>query len=168
MADFHAVVEAIKNRLNDYRSEDREIENQSERLERLLNKMHEVGAQDLSGMPRSPSPESDRISDLIFIKDELESEVAELRAEHKKERKHIEKIVKKLKKPDERAVIRSRFIDGYEWSDVTDMLFGGRSDFLDREDYYQRRIFQLYQDAVHHMAKVIISTHDDFVSINKE
>ena len=165
MADLHAVVEAIKDRLNDYRSEDREIENQTERLERLLNKMHEVGAQDLTGMPRSPSPDHDRMSDLISKKDELESEVAELRAEHKKERKRIEKIVRKLKRPDERAVIRFRFIDGHEWDEVTDMLFGGRSDFLDREETYQRRTFTLHHDAIYHMAKIVIKSHDDFVDI---
>ena len=165
MADLHAVVEAIKDRLNDYRSEDREIENQTERLERLLNKMHEVGAQDLTGMPRSPSPDQDRMSDLISKKDELESEVAELRAEHKKERKRIEKIVRKLKRPDERAVIRFRFIDDHEWDEVTDMLFGGRSDFLDREETYQRRTFTLHHDAIYHMAKIVIKSHDDFVDI---
>ena len=165
MAELHAVVEAIKDRLNDYRSEDREIENQTERLERLLNKMHDDGAQNLNGMPKSPSPEPDRMSDLISMKDDLISEIEELRAEHKSERKRIEKLVRKLKKPDERAVIRFRFIDGHEWDEVTDMLFGGRSDFLDREENYQRRTFRLHQDAIFHMAKIVIKTNDDFVEI---
>ena len=48
----HYDVEAVKQRLIDLRDLRREIENQSERLERLETKLVGVGAQALTDMPK--------------------------------------------------------------------------------------------------------------------
>lgn len=160
--ELHATVEAIRERLEDYRSDEREIENQTERLERLKNKMYEVGAQNLSGMPHAPSPSNDRVSDFVYRKEELEKEIGDLIIGHRETREHIERILKKIKKPDERAVIRSRFIDVQEWGDVNEMLFGGNDDFLDKEESYKRRTMYIFNSALTSMAKYVIDSGDDF------
>ncbi len=71
----HYDVEAVKQRLIDLRDLRREIENQSERLERLETKLVGVGAQALTDMPKSPSPSNDRISDLMQQKFDLEEHI---------------------------------------------------------------------------------------------
>lgn len=71
----HYDVEAVKQRLIDLRDLRREIENQSERLERLETKLVGVGAQALTDMPKSPSPSNDRISDLMQQKFDLEEDI---------------------------------------------------------------------------------------------
>ena len=43
-------VQAVKDRLNAYKEEEREIENQTELLERLRVKLEGVGAQEISDM----------------------------------------------------------------------------------------------------------------------
>lgn len=160
--DLHFTMEAVKRRLNDYRFEDREIETQTERLERLMNKMYDVGAQTLTDMPRAPSPSNDRMSDFVSRKLELEKEIGEKVIKHQEQRAHIEMIVKNLPKPDQRAVIRVRVIDRMEWPDVTDILYGGNSDFLDKEETYSRRTFRIFNDAICGMAKYILKTGDNF------
>ena len=45
-------VTAVKDRLNSYRENARDIDNEIERLERLISKMSGVGAQVISDMPR--------------------------------------------------------------------------------------------------------------------
>ena len=68
-------VEAVKTRLYEYRDIAKEIDSQSERLERLKAKMYGVGAQAITDMPRTPSPDFDRMAGLIQQKEELEKEI---------------------------------------------------------------------------------------------
>ena len=105
----HYDVEAVKQRLIDLRDLRREIENQSERLERLETKLVGVGAQALTDMPKSPSPSNDRISDLMQQKFDLEEDIRATLEHRRRERMFFEKIIRRLKRSDERAVIRSRY-----------------------------------------------------------
>lgn len=151
----HYDVEAVKQRLIDLRDLRREIENQSERLERLETKLVGVGAQDLTDMPKSPSPSNDRISDLMQQKFDLEEDIRATLEHRRRERMFFEKIIRRLKRSDERAVIRSRYLDGASWGDVVDLLYGDEEDLLEREDMYRKRVFKLHGRALLSMAQYI-------------
>ena len=86
----HYDVEAVKQRLIDLRDLRREIENQSERLERLETKLVGVGAQALTDMPKSPSPSNDRISDLMQQKFDLEEDIRATLEHRRRERMFFE------------------------------------------------------------------------------
>lgn len=151
----HYDVEAVKQRLIDLRDLRREIENQSERLERLETKLVGVGAQALTDMPQSPSPSNDRISDLMQQKFDLEEDIRATLEHRRRERMFFEKIIRRLKRSDERAVIRSRYLDGASWGDVVDLLYGDEEDLLEREDMYRKRVFKLHGRALLSMAQYI-------------
>lgn len=61
----------------------------------------------------------------------------------------------RLKRSDERAVIRSRYLDGASWGDVVDLLYGDEEDLLEREDMYRKRVFKLHGRALLSMAQYI-------------
>ena len=151
----HYDVEAVKQRLIDLRDLRREIENQSERLERLETKLVGVGAHALTDMPKSPSPSNDRISDLMQQKFDLEEDIRATLEHRRRERMFFEKIIRRLKRSDERAVIRSRYLDGASWGDVVDLLYGDEEDLLEREDMYRKRVFKLHGRALLSMAQYI-------------
>ncbi len=151
----HYNVEAVKQRLIDLRDLRREIENQSERLERLETKLVGVGAQALTDMAKSPSPSNDRISDLMQQKFDLEEDIRATLEHRRRERMFFEKIIRRLKRSDERAVIRSRYLDGASWGDVVDLLYGDEEDLLEREDMYRKRVFKLHGRALLSMAQYI-------------
>ena len=151
----HYDVEAVKQRLIDLRDLRREIENQSERLERLETKLVGVGALALTDMPKSPSPSNDRISDLMQQKFDLEEDIRATLEHRRRERMFFEKIIRRLKRSDERAVIRSRYLDGASWGDVVDLLYGDEEDLLEREDMYRKRVFKLHGRALLSMAQYI-------------
>ncbi len=151
----HYDVEAVKQRLIDLRDLRREIENQSERLERLETKLVGVEAQALTDMPKSPSPSNDRISDLMQQKFDLEEDIRATLEHRRRERMFFEKIIRRLKRSDERAVIRSRYLDGASWGDVVDLLYGDEEDLLEREDMYRKRVFKLHGRALLSMAQYI-------------
>ena len=70
-------VNAVKERLNQYREKERDIDNQIERLERIVSKMTGAGAQVITDMPRAPSVSTDRMAELVGQKEELEASIRE-------------------------------------------------------------------------------------------
>lgn len=145
-------VEAVKYRLVAYREREKDIDNQIERHELLSQKMISIGSPTLSDMPKAVSPSHDKIANMVAMKMELEESIREDVQKQSKERKEIEDILKHLKKSDEKAVIRMRYLDGVSWNDVVDMIFGGKEDFLGKEDTYLRRVHKIHGSALLNMA----------------
>lgn len=145
-------VGAVKAWLVEYRNNERDLDNQNERLERLVMKMTSVGAPVLSDAPKSPNSSRDRFGDYLAKKEELEADIADALQKQKSTRKEIERILKHIRNPDERAVIRMRYLDVSNWTDVTDLMFGGREDYLGKEESYLRRVHKVHGDALRHMA----------------
>lgn len=144
--------EAMKERLRDYRSMNKEIENQIERLERMEMRITGIGSPTLSDMPKNPSTVYDRMADSVARKVDFENEIKELIAERDSERRSLESLIRQLKKPDERAVIRMRYLDIEDWEDILMMIFGGQRDFNDKYDNYKQRMFRLHSAAISNMA----------------
>ncbi len=155
MSEKHYDTQAVKERLDAYRENARDIENQTEMLERLTAKLEGVGAQEITDMPKAPSPPSDRMSDLVSQKIEIENMIGEVVERQRSERQYFEKILKKLRHADERAVIRFRYFMDLSWNEVTYSMFGGKVDYLGKEDTYQRRVFKLHGQALLHIAMFI-------------
>jgi len=152
-------VDAMKERLYSYRESDKEIDEQIERLERLVSKMSRPGATALSDMPKNHSASTDRMADMVSRKEELESCIKVAIRKRDSERKSIESMLKKLKRADERSVIRMRYFDGVGWNDVNRMMFGRKDDFDEREDSYLRRVHHLHSNAIIHLAMIEACNH---------
>lgn len=148
-------VTTVKDWLMEYREKERDIDTQIERLERFITKMTSVGAQTLSDMPRATGSMGDRIGGQLAQKEELESSIRVAVEEQSKKRKTIESILTRLRHPDEKAVIRIRYIDRENWSAVTELMFGNRGDYGMRVDSYQRRVFKAHGNALQNMAEVM-------------
>lgn len=154
-------VEAVKARLYEYRDIAKEIDSQSERLERLKSKMYGVGAQAITDMPRTPSPDFDRMAGLIQQKEELEKEIKEAVERQRSEREYLEGVVKHLRRAEERTVIRVRYFDCASWNDVVDLMFGDSPDLLEKEDGYLRRVYKIHGQALYGMARYIEENDQD-------
>lgn len=147
--------DAVKYRLIEYRERAKDIESQTERLDRLEMKILSIGSPTLSDMPKSPSPPQDRTTALIADKIDLENDIRQAITDQRQEKEAIEVILRKLRHSEERAVIRMRYFDGASWNDVVDMLFGGKDDFLGKEDTYLRRTHKIHGSALLNMAIII-------------
>lgn len=148
-------VAAVKERLNEYREKERDIDNQIERLERFIAKMTGAGAQVITDMPRAPSATHDRMAEYAGQKEELEASIKEDVSEQSQEWAKIEEILKKLRHSDEKAVIRMRYHDRESWNAVAEMMFGGREDFSDKRENYLRRVHRVHGSALLNMARII-------------
>lgn len=140
--------DAVIERLKAYGEMVRDYRFQLERLERIETKLVGVGAQAITDMPKSPSPSNDRVTDLLQQKFDLEAELGETCEEITEERRELDKAIKSLKVASQRAVIRRRYLDLSAFKDVNEFVFGGEIDFLDKEESYLRRIFNIHGAAL--------------------
>lgn len=96
MSEPRLDIQPIKPRLEAYRERDNDIELYTESLERLREKLAGIGAKELTGMPRSPSPPTDRMTDLIYRISELEANIARIIGEQYEERHALEVIITEI------------------------------------------------------------------------
>lgn len=126
----------------------REIDNQIERLERIEATMNSAASPVLSDMPKSPGVKTDRTAMLVIRKMELEETIKAAIEAEAEERAAIELLIQRLKKPDERAVIRLRYFDRAGWPEICKILFGEAEDYEDNIENYMRKTFRLHGTAL--------------------
>lgn len=152
------ITQKIKDRLADYTAMLRDIDNQIERLDHMTLTMAAPPGSDMTGMPRGSGTPTDRTGMMVARKLELEEQIKESIAEERWENAAIERMIRKLDNPDERAVIRLRYFDRAGWDEIAGALFGDRQDYLDKEETYQKRTFRLHGRALLALAKVAEGT----------
>ena len=145
----------IKDRLAAYLKLLREIDNEVERLDRLLLTYGSPPGPDLSGMPRPKGGVSNRVAVEAAKKIELEDHIKELNAEEREENRAIEAMLRQIDDPDKRAVIRLRYFDRADWNDVAFALFGTEPDYLTRSESYLRRTYKIHGRALLDLADIL-------------
>lgn len=148
-------VAPIKFRLQSIGEMERDIDNQTERLEHLVNRMTVAGAQVMSDMPKGGSRGRDRFADYLARKEEMEKHIQFTSEKLRRELWLMEKVVSHLPRSDEKAVIQMRYFDHDSWQEITELIFGSRPDFDDKRDTYARRIHRLHVAALYHMASLM-------------
>lgn len=143
-----------KQQLKDYKRLRKEIECEQERLEMIEVKILGISSKNSDGMPRSSSSEYDKMATQIAYKTDIENNLAQLLQKEKSKRMEIEKeIVERLEYPDERMLIRLRYIDGLSWREISELLFSKRKDYYEDEEKYKRRVYRIHGNALVKMAK---------------
>ena len=133
--------------LEAYRRTEREIENQSERVRVLSDRMESISSPSLNGMPRAPSADPDKIGIMLSQEDGLLSYLRDIQALHEEHKHNIEYIASKLE-PDERLVVQMRYLDGATPTETTEALYGRTEDFYINFTVYQRKMYRKRKSAV--------------------
>lgn len=149
-----AGVYALKKRLREYRDTEVYLWEQVERYEYIETKMMSVGSPVLSDMPKAPSPSNDRFAKYAAQLDEIEGEISRIREHQEEEKEWVISILKHIK-PSERSVILIRYIDGEDWTKVSEIMFGDREDYEERKDSYLRLTTRRHGRALEDMAAYI-------------
>lgn len=137
----------VKERCKAYKDLNREIDLQIERLERMEDKVKAPSAANLSGMPKS-SPARDRLASDVAIIADLKAEIMELIEERDAERTALDGLISRLRNPENRLVLRLRYLDFEEWEDVIFTAYGSKPDFNEKYDNYKQRVFRHHKQAL--------------------
>lgn len=147
--------ERIRKRLDDYTALLREIDNQNERLDTIETKMAAPPGSNMTGLPSGKGSPSDRVSMIVIRKLALEEQIAKTVAMERAENAAIEAMIVQMADPDERAAIRMRYFDRYEWEDIAFALYGDRPDYTNRTAAYMNRVYKLHGRALLSLAAIL-------------
>ena len=116
-AEYVGAVLTVKAWLRKYRECIQDIYICDERVKRITNRLESVSSPKLTDMPRSPSPATDRITDMIAQRDRLVEASAKQRAFVQKTQAIIDKVLS-VCAARERSIIKLYDLDGMEFGDI--------------------------------------------------
>lgn len=73
----------------------------------------------------------------------------------KNERTELSAIIEALPCAEQRQVLFARYFDGFNWNDVTDIIFSNSKDYEEKKESYQRRIYRIHGNALANADKII-------------
>lgn len=150
--------EAIKQWLMRYREAVRDSESLDARVTNARARAEAARASRLDGMPHGGGFAGDTVGVALARIDELEREAQEARAHALKLYREIDAAIKEISVPgwpDQRAVLQVRYLDCEPWEGVSEVLFGGRTDYEGKEDTYLRRCHKLHGAALAALAELV-------------
>lgn len=135
---------------------EREMDILTEGLQRIKVRLTGLSAQELSDMPRAPSPPTDKWSYLIHLKNQMEEQIRDATEAQRKMRDRVTGQIKKLKSADDRQVLLLRYLYRMDWADISASMYGSREDYAEKEDSYLRKAYRRHASALEKMADIII------------
>lgn len=138
--------------LDKHRNLQIELADEKERWE--LQEQGNIAPPNLSGMPTAGGFTGDPTSRDAINNMSLEKFLNGLDKQVEEEEAYIESYLNMLTLPKQKQVIRLRYINHLEWSDVLKIMFGKKSDFYLKEDTYKRRMFGIRRAAIDSLYKM--------------
>lgn len=150
---YTSQADAVKEWLQAYQNKEKYLNGQMEKHRMLQARMRSVHAQELSDMPRPPSTNKDRMAEYVIRIETLERTIEKETLELERCRQSILELTGKLRRAEACKLIRRRYLEGYEWPEIMQELYGDEEDFQKKENTYRRKMYRLHQSALKEMAR---------------
>ena len=150
--------EAARQWLKRYQLQRGLIDSKEQRMESLKEKASSPGSPKLDGMPRAQRWNGDGLSSLIATYTDIERELPEDIKTGREIHKQIDSFIKRLKgqgSAEMRLVLQMKYLDLFGWTDIVEVLFLGKADFLEKEDSYTRRTFKIHQNGITRLSELM-------------
>ena len=119
----------------------------------LTDRMDTVSSPSLTGMPRAPSADVDKIGILLGQEEEMLLHVKELQGLHEEHKHNIDYVAGKLE-PDERLIVQMRYLDGATPTETTTALYGRFEDFDVNFSVYHRKMYREKKRAINGIVRL--------------
>lgn len=146
--------DAIREKLERYKTLPRRIDNLIERLEYMESVMGSASTPNLTGLPGGSGDGSSKTERQVCKKLELEEQIRNMIADEEKERRELEALIGLMEKPDEQTVIEMRYIDGVKWWPVCEALYSNMEDYQENADKYLKKTFKIHGSALQAIARI--------------
>ncbi len=108
----------------------------------------------MDGMPHGSSSVGDTAYYNILEKVETEKKIKNLNAVIEKEYAAINEILDKMQNPTEKKILKMRYFQCLDWSEIRKLEFGARRDYYENEDKYKNKVFKIHGSALKHIKEV--------------
>lgn len=116
----------LKAALKDFVNLTQDIRNQTERYNEMIAGLGTVGAPELKLVPNGPPKPGDKIGAILVRVEKIRTELETMEARRYEFEDRLETVLGRLSKPDEKNVIRLRYIDCKSWREITIRIYSGR------------------------------------------
>lgn len=150
--------QAVKSWLQQYREAVRASESLDARAANARARAEAAQTSHFDGMPHGGGFAGDSLGAALARIDGLEQEAQEARAHAVALYGEIDAAIKQITGPgwpDQRAVLRVRYLDLERWEGVTEVLFGQRDDYEDRQESFIRRVHKIHGAALAALAELV-------------
>ena len=131
-----------------------ELKNEQERYE-IVESRSSPRCKQIDGMPHSAGVSRDAgYIRVTFDKIEIEQKINELNEVIKEEYEIINPIIEKLEEPDEKSIMKMRYFNCMEWSDIREIKYSKRRDYFENMDKYKDKVFKIHGSALKHMKEI--------------
>lgn len=130
-----------------------EIDDLLEKLRTLRASVTSISAQEITDMPKAASAAKDTLAEYMVRVEELERRINEKIAAHQLGKKAIEGVLEKMESPKQRRIIKFRYLDGLEWSDVIYQCYHDKKDYTEKIKAYSKRVYRDHDRALLEMAR---------------
>lgn len=150
---YKTQADEVRDWLRAYARNEEEINDLLEKLRTLKASATSIGAQEITDMPKAASVARDTLAEYMVRVDELEREIREKIEIHKSSRQAIENVLKKMESQKQQRIIRYRYIEGMEWSDVIYQCYRDKKDYTEKVRAYSKRVYRDHDRALLEMAR---------------
>lgn len=150
-----ASITGTRNRLSAYLNLKEELRIQSERLARKRETLGDVGSPSMESARVGRTTGDEAMCRRVAEMEELAQRVDHLEAAAKTEGDILERAICSLRVPEQREVLILRYLDGMDWDAVVFAKYGGRTDYLTREEDYRQSVYSLHNRACASLACAI-------------
>lgn len=144
--------------LSRYRENEAALDDLLERIAVLRSRLESPKSVALSGMPHGSRSEHDPFIRTLAKIDDLEARAQDLlavsRTLYRELNDNIDQITGRGG-ADQRCILRCRYIDGFEWNVVCEVLFSRKPDFDDKQETYLRRTFRIHNEALEALSQIV-------------
>ena len=151
---YKSYAEAVREWLTAYRRDEDGIDERIEQIRALRERVMSVGAQVITDMPRAPSVSGDSMTEYIIRLEALEAGLSREEKQHEMDRRIIVDLSSRLRKRDERQIIRERYLNGRDWSDVLMEVYRYEEGFSAMREAYRRRMYRAHESALEQLGKM--------------
>ena len=150
---YKSQADAVKDWLQAYRANEDYIDVLIDKLTALRSSMMSVGVQRISDMPKGNHTDKDALAEYMIRVESLENQIKYCVDIQEQGRKVIKDLAMEIRQPEAGKIIMLRYLNGYEWPEIFEMLY--KPDKLDEKarEACRRRMYRAHKFALKEMAK---------------
>lgn len=144
--------------LSRYRENEAALDDLLERIATLRSRLESPKSAAITGMPHGSRSENDPFYRGLAKIDDLEAKAQKLLAVSRNLYGELNDSIDQITGKgwaDKKCVLRCRYIDGFSWNEVCEILFSRKPDFDDKMETYLRRTFRIHNEALEALSKIV-------------
>lgn len=144
--------------LSRYRENETALDDVLERIAALRSRLESPKGAAITGMPHGSRSEHDPFFRGLAKIDDLEARAQDLLAVSRTLYRELNDTIDRITGKggaDRRCVLRCRYIDGFPWDTVCEILFSRKPDFEEKQESYLRRTFRIHNEALEALQEIV-------------